>query len=382
MGRFTSIPIPRSAASPDADVMISQVSAFSKQVPLLYIVGNANSLALAYTHYAVAPKLLTLIVPIPMFLICLLRIGVWYRTRLETFTAAQAFARLRTTVVIAGLLGIVYALWAICLYPYGDAYARCHVAFFMATTVIGMIFCLMHLRSAALLLTAVVTIPFLLRFLTTGQPVLTAMALNFALVILVMIFLLCRYYKDFIDLVHSQKTLAALSDDNFRMANLDSLTGLPNRRSFFGDFGTILEGVAPGDKVFALGLIDLDGFKPVNDVFGHAAGDMVLIEVGRRLRETLGSTALVARLGGDEFGLLLALEPGEGVIAAGAAICPGYSTPHSSADRIRQGRGIDRLCRSQRSRVDGTSIDRARRLCTLQREGDATGHGCGLLGAP
>jgi diguanylate cyclase (GGDEF)-like protein len=318
----------RATPAADPEVMISQIKAFSRQIPLLYIIGNVNSIALAYTHYNSAPKLLTFIVPIPLLLICVIRFYTWYRARHRTFTAAQALSRLRGTVVISSALGFVYAIWAICLYPYGDAYQRCHVAFFMATTVIGTIFCLMHLRQAALLVTVVVTIPFLLRFLTTGEPVLTAMAVSYVMVMSAVVFLLCRYYKDFIDLVHSQKTLAALSDENFRIANLDSLTGLPNRRSFFSDLTKIFEQQKDDETRLVFGLIDLDGFKPVNDVFGHVAGDLVLIEVGRRLRELLGDTGLVARLGGDEFGLLLTLAPGSSdVLAKGAEICRAIERP-------------------------------------------------------
>lgn len=328
MGRLNFFRSSDHMPSAEPEVMISQISAFSKQVPLLYVIGNANSFALAYTHFDSAPKLLTLVVPIPIFLICLARVVIWYRSRAQSFTAESAHARLRSTVLMAGLMGVTYAIWASSLYPYGDAYEKCHVAFFMATTVIGTMFCLLHLRSAALLFTAVVTIPFLLRFLTTGEPVLTAMAVDFVLIIIVMMFILSRYNNDFIDLVHSQKTLVALSDENFRIANLDSLTGLPNRRSFFADVTTIFDPGTGDGSTFALGLIDLDGFKPVNDVFGHAAGDAVLIEVGRRLRELLGPTAFVARLGGDEFGLLLTLPSGaSNVLVQGAEICRDIQRP-------------------------------------------------------
>jgi diguanylate cyclase (GGDEF)-like protein/PAS domain S-box-containing protein len=81
----------------------------------------------------------------------------------------------------------------------------------------------------------------------------------------------------------------------------DSLTGLLNRR---GLYGALAEPVSIREQS-ALVLLDLDGFKRINDRFGHAAGDDVLIEVGRRLTKIVGSDRLVARLGGDEFALLV-----------------------------------------------------------------------------
>jgi diguanylate cyclase (GGDEF)-like protein len=85
------------------------------------------------------------------------------------------------------------------------------------------------------------------------------------------------------------------------LALADALTGLPNRRQFAIRLTAALEG---GDGV-ALMMIDLDRFKPVNDVFGHAVGDQVLIAFARRASATAGPAALLARFGGDEFALLL-----------------------------------------------------------------------------
>ncbi len=81
----------------------------------------------------------------------------------------------------------------------------------------------------------------------------------------------------------------------------DSLTGLLNRRGFSA---VLSEQVADQLQPTAVVLLDLDGFKRINDRFGHAAGDEVLIEVGRRLTQLVGSDRLAARLGGDEFALL------------------------------------------------------------------------------
>jgi diguanylate cyclase (GGDEF)-like protein/PAS domain S-box-containing protein len=81
----------------------------------------------------------------------------------------------------------------------------------------------------------------------------------------------------------------------------DSLTGLLNRR---GLYAALTDHVSLREQSVIV-LLDLDGFKRINDRFGHAAGDDVLIEVGRRLTHLVGSDRLVARLGGDEFAVLV-----------------------------------------------------------------------------
>ena len=88
-----------------------------------------------------------------------------------------------------------------------------------------------------------------------------------------------------------------------RMAAHDALTGLPNRVAFHAAAERALtDPNAP--QVTAL-MLDLDGFKEVNDNLGHHAGDLLLVEVGRRLRSAVRGGDMVARLGGDEFAVLL-----------------------------------------------------------------------------
>ncbi|NES15967.1 MULTISPECIES: GGDEF domain-containing protein [Micromonospora] len=86
-------------------------------------------------------------------------------------------------------------------------------------------------------------------------------------------------------------------------ASHDPLTGLPNRRAFFRLAAALLTDAA-GKPLIAI-VLDLDGFKQVNDRYGHAAGDQVLVTVAQRLTAFAGDN-LVARLGGDEFAGLLA----------------------------------------------------------------------------
>ncbi|GAA0251019.1 diguanylate cyclase domain-containing protein [Pseudomonas rhodesiae] len=89
-------------------------------------------------------------------------------------------------------------------------------------------------------------------------------------------------------------------------ANHDSLTGLPNRAFFEGRLIRALRGAAKLDERVAVLFLDSDRFKDINDNFGHAAGDAVLVAVAARVRAQLRDGDLVARLGGDEFAILLA----------------------------------------------------------------------------
>ena len=84
------------------------------------------------------------------------------------------------------------------------------------------------------------------------------------------------------------------------LAHTDPLTGLPNRRGLSIALTTALTRCTP-DKLLAVYVMDLDGFKPVNDTHGHDVGDELLVAVTRRLRGHLRQSDLVARLGGDEF---------------------------------------------------------------------------------
>jgi diguanylate cyclase (GGDEF)-like protein/PAS domain S-box-containing protein len=88
------------------------------------------------------------------------------------------------------------------------------------------------------------------------------------------------------------------------MAYHDGLTDLPNRPAFLQALTQMIEACAGTGEEFAVLCVDLDGLKEVNDVFGHAAGDKLLIEVARRM-QTTARGGVVARLSGDEFGLII-----------------------------------------------------------------------------
>lgn len=89
------------------------------------------------------------------------------------------------------------------------------------------------------------------------------------------------------------------------LANHDRLTELPNRELFYDRLSQAISRAARRKECVAVFLLDLDDFKPINDNYGHAAGDVALIMVARRLKACLRNMDTVARLGGDEFAVVL-----------------------------------------------------------------------------
>jgi diguanylate cyclase (GGDEF)-like protein len=116
------------------------------------------------------------------------------------------------------------------------------------------------------------------------------------------------------DLYHEIVRREASEEEAIRLARHDSLTGLPNRRVLSEELAAALEDVRSAAAECAVLLIDLDRFKPINDLQGHAMGDAVLVEVADRIREVVGGKGTIARLGGDEFACVIPYEPGSDIV--------------------------------------------------------------------
>jgi diguanylate cyclase (GGDEF)-like protein len=102
----------------------------------------------------------------------------------------------------------------------------------------------------------------------------------------------------------ASRRLRRQSQENYDLARYDQLTGLPNRTLFIEAVAEALREEDAKMGACAVLLIDVDGFKEINDTLGHRIGDQVLCEVGRRLRDGLPEEDVVARLGGDEYAIL------------------------------------------------------------------------------
>lgn len=117
------------------------------------------------------------------------------------------------------------------------------------------------------------------------------------------------FRRNAVELAEAHKETETARSIAHSMSRQDPLTNGPNRRVFTEHIGKLTEGGIDGPHTtgpnrFAVLLIDLDRFKPINDIYGHAAGDYVICQVAERLQAAIQSHGVVARLGGDEFGIV------------------------------------------------------------------------------
>jgi len=320
------------------DIAQAQYNELKTQIPSLYALLMVNAVAVSYTHFDVAPTYLTVGILAPILLLTSVRLAAWIRARNTVLGPEAAIRKMRQTVVLGSIIAAIYITWSLSLDGYGGPAERGHVALFIAITVIGCIFCLMHLPQAALMVMLIVTVPYLVHYIGQNQDVYIAIALNIFLVCLVILQVLFNGYNGFCKLIQSQSDLAAkqketerLNAENARLAQTDALTSLPNRRYFFKRLEELIAEVKDSGEEFAVGIIDLDRFKPINDTYGHQFGDQLLMEVGDRITSLGLETLEVCRLGGDEFGFFFRGNLDEAA-ATGQMLCERISEPYRIGD--------------------------------------------------
>ena len=311
----------------NGSVLISEVAAYSRQIPVLYFVAMANAGTVAVSHHGVVPTYLTGVIGPMIIMAGALRTIFWLRSKNLTETAEKAAETARRATLVSATIGIVMLVWLVALWIYGNVETRGHVALSIGITGVAAILGMMHIRRAAIAMATMVTVPFAL-FLMTRGGVSAMIATNLLLVIAASLYVLVVASENFKEMVRARIEATRLGDENLRLANLDNLTGLPNRRHFFQELETRIAAATDQQGRIAVGVLDLDGFKPVNDLHGHVLGDRVLQLVADRLKASLEAGMFVARLGGDEFALIVDGDrPGADLVRFGNSICMEMAKP-------------------------------------------------------
>jgi diguanylate cyclase (GGDEF)-like protein len=126
-----------------------------------------------------------------------------------------------------------------------------------------------------------------------------------------------------------------------QLADLDSLTGLHNRRYFYETLGREVDRAQRYQRQLSLVIVDVDGFKEINDRIGHLAGDAVLAEIADRIREVVRSADIPCRVGGDEFAVIVPeAEMGQARQLVGRIQRAVSAQPIARAGRVRVSAGV------------------------------------------
>ncbi len=302
------------------------------RVPLMYSILIVDCLTIAYVNYGKEPVWLTLWLPVIASVIACVRLLFWRRRPPERSDEDNIrITRIQSIVGIA--LAVICTVWALILLRTGDADTRTHMLIVVATTFMANLL-LIHLRAVASAMMFISVVPISFYLLSSGDRTSIAIAFNLLAIATIMTFVLYSFSKEYENVVVTREGMKELSEENARLAETDMLTSLPNRRRFFEHVNYRTESAYP-DERFVVGVVDLDGFKAVNDLYGHIVGDEVLVQVAQRLKSLCHGRAFVARLAGDEFAIVM--DEGRGVsevLDFGHMLCQHLEKPYEALGAV------------------------------------------------
>lgn len=289
--RWAWAPVP-SAVREELELL--RYSSMVAQVPLLYvmvimIVGITMMLADPAAGFLIRFGL-----PIAIILVSAFRLVWWMRRRGDAPDATEARRRMRIMTIMAIVITFGCAVWTGISWASSIPGERSYYPMFLVIGLLSAVFCMSAVRGTAAILMASGLVPTLSLLTIYGTTMDRTAA---ALVTVAAAFLhrlVTQRHEQLVMLLQLQRQMRELADT-------DALTGLANRRHLIDRLdAALIGGTHP-----AVLLLDLDGFKPVNDTHGHAVGDGLLIAIAARLAETVGEAGLVCRLGGDEFAIVI-----------------------------------------------------------------------------
>ncbi|MDE2595512.1 MAG: diguanylate cyclase [Sphingomonadales bacterium] len=298
---------------------LAQYNQLARQVPMLYCALILITFAAMACADPTDHPLIRLGIPMGVELMFCARLVVWLRRPQEAISADQARRVIRTTNGISITAGALCAAWSIQGWATAAPDRAMYFPLFMAMGSFATISSLSMSRTAGFGHIFAGLVPVTLALLTSGNPMATAAGASIATTCLFLLALLRRQHERTVEVLLLQHRMK-------RLADTDPLTGLINRRVLRDRLLSELEAAA-GSQGPALMLLDLDGFKPVNDCYGHAAGDEVLRQVAARLTLAAAGEAEVCRMGGDEFAVLVPATARRSADVIGSAMLAALARP-------------------------------------------------------
>jgi diguanylate cyclase (GGDEF)-like protein len=278
------------------ELQAEQFRILRTQIPVLYAVLSINTAILCFSVYGSVAVTLSLVIPGMFAALIVIRSVIWLTRHRKAPTPPRTARYLSSTTWVASIVSLGLGLWGVALLHshLGD---QPFVPLFIAFGAIACAYCLASLPRAAFATIFLATTPVIVTLLASGVRLQEAAGVNLLLIFLLILRIVAHQYDHLVDKVVIHSELKAL-------AYADPLTGLPNRRAFIECLEGVVGRPSDGRARASVAMIDLDGFKAINDTHGHAAGDAVLVEAASRLQSACTECRMIARLGGDEFAAL------------------------------------------------------------------------------
>lgn len=284
---WISPPVPASIAE---DLQFAQFDSVRRQVPMLLGVAALNIIVImaVCAHDGLPPSRYYWMGGVAFY--CLIRLFFWL-VKTRTPQKPEAMQRL-LQVTNLGALVMITVLGLVTSYTFavGTFKSQILIPMSLGLGTLCIAHCLYTLRSSAIAVLVMGLIPnaVVMSLLGSFQAQMLAISMM-SVAVLMLRFVTAQYDQMIIGLL--------LAEDNRQLALTDPLTGLANRRATMAVLDEAAQSVLP----FAVALIDLDEFKPINDTYGHHVGDDLLCEIAVRLEDNIKSGDVAGRLGGDEF---------------------------------------------------------------------------------
>lgn len=276
------------------DLALMRFAHLRTQMPLLFV--TIIGVVIVASRAATPDAPLHIKVGLPFILVglCAARLVWWLRTSGGSTTAVRARRYIALSPYVTAAVCTVAAAWTLSSWFAASGDQRVYYPLFLVVGSLAAALCLASIRGSACMVMLCGIMPAVVVLGLFGDTLDRIAAA---------IFLIANLYAlNLLRSLHGQLVQTLVLQRDMRMlADTDPLTGLPNRRALYS---ALNEGLTAGSPLSVI-LLDLDGFKPVNDLHGHAAGDNLLAAVAQRLRDAAAGHAVVYRLGGDEFAAIL-----------------------------------------------------------------------------
>jgi diguanylate cyclase (GGDEF)-like protein len=291
---------PTIATEPDETLIRQQYHSLTRIVPVIYVVVIIATVFISLAFSGAAPAWLIVGMPSAILFVVALRLIYWMKSRatVDHKDIDRIRRDIRITEIVGPSIALSFMLIGIGMRMFVDTYQQSLAVVLIWITAVICAFGLAALPTISKRVVLSAGLPLTVSYLWSSNDVMMLLGGLFAVTTCLVIYMLDQNYAAFRTIVNSRATATEL-------AYTDFLTNLANRRYFEFLLTERVSDPALLNKPFAVGIIDLDGFKPVNDVHGHRAGDGVLIETAARLEAFMKGRGKAARMGGDEFAVLV-----------------------------------------------------------------------------